>query len=100
MSNTEAHSEGQVEFHRIHNLIKDPTSWKTGRQPATEAQISYATTLAEGFQLSRDEIQELGFHRMTKAEITQFIDAMDRDIDPREYAKSLHTQQMSQVATS
>jgi len=53
---------------RIDNSIKDPSHWKTGNDPATGAQIQFATTLAEE---SGDDPNKV--RHMTKAEASQYI---------------------------
>ena len=54
--------------HRVHNLQKDPSNWRTGNDPATEAQISFAETLLEETDEARPD-----FMAMSKSQISEWI---------------------------
>jgi hypothetical protein len=51
------------------NLDKDPTEWKTGDEPMTDAQASYLKTLS-------DEAGEPFDDELTKAEASRRIDLL------------------------
>lgn len=54
------------------NTIKDPKDWKTGDEPATGAQKSYMSTLADQ---ANEEVPE----QPTKAEASEVIDHLQKE---------------------
>lgn len=55
---------------RVDNLNKDPEEWKTGKEPATAAQISYLKTLNE------EADENIDFNHLTKAKASELIDSL------------------------
>ncbi len=53
------------------NTIKDPSTWVTGDEPATGAQLSYLKTLASETKYDFDEAKEI-----TKADASKLIDEL------------------------
>ena len=51
------------------NAVKDPENWVTGDEPATGAQLSYLSTLAEG---ANEEVPG----DLTKAEASEMIERL------------------------
>lgn len=56
----------------LDNLRKDPGEWKTGDEPATQAQKSYLHTLNETVK------QNIDFDHLTKAHASELIDSLRR----------------------
>lgn len=59
----------------LDNIRKDPGEWKTGDEPATQAQKSYIKTLNETVK------ENIDVEKLTKAQASEVIDSLRRKAD-------------------